>query len=357
MSIRLRRAATGKSVLAFVGVIALSALGLQLGAASASAADGPEIDLSGAYNRTSISSNAALACGGGPGFDGSGHFYSDSALADSGVVPGTVLHSGAHQFTWPNVPVCTADSVAFAGQTIAVTPPVGASELAILGAAVEGGKSANITVTYTDSSTASPTLSFADWGGYNGAVVTTHWRNDDAGFEPGSFNVYAATVPLDPAKTVASITLPNNNQMLAFAADFVAAPAFTAASPPTTVSIGTSFSYVFAASGTPTPALTVSGTLPAGLIFHADGTLSGTPTTTGSSTFTVTADNAVTTTTTPPITITVRAAATEPEDDGDGDSSGLAATGTDILPLVGVALAALLAGLALIVTTRRRRHG
>ncbi|WP_208641991.1 beta strand repeat-containing protein, partial [Arthrobacter oryzae] len=74
-----------------------------------------------------------------------------------------------------------------------------------------------------------------------------------------------------------------------------AAPVFTAASPPSTAAAGTPYSYTFTASGTPAPTFRVSsGTLPAGLSLNATtGVLSGTPTTAGTSTFTVTAANGV----------------------------------------------------------------
>ena len=86
-----------------------------------------------------------------------------------------------------------------------------------------------------------------------------------------------------------------------------AAPVFTAASPATTATVGQAYSYVFAASGAPDPTFAVaSGALPAGLTLTDDGTLSGTPTTAGTSTFTVAAVNGVApAATTGQITVTV----------------------------------------------------
>jgi len=89
------------------------------------------------------------------------------------------------------------------------------------------------------------------------------------------------------------------------------APTFTADTPPTTGTVGTAYTYTFAATGAPAPTFAVAtGTLPAGLTLNAtSGVLSGTPTTAGPSTFTVSAHN----TTAPDavsgsITITVAAA-------------------------------------------------
>jgi licheninase len=74
-----------------------------------------------------------------------------------------------------------------------------------------------------------------------------------------------------------------------------AAPVFTASSPPATATVGTAYTYTFAASGNPAPTFRVaSGALPAGLSLNAtSGVLSGTPTTAGPATFTVAATNGV----------------------------------------------------------------
>ncbi len=79
------------------------------------------------------------------------------------------------------------------------------------------------------------------------------------------------------------------------AQDIRLAPELTAAAPPATALVGTPYSYTFAASGNPAPTFAVaSGTLPAGLALDASsGVLSGTPTTKGTRTFTVSAANGV----------------------------------------------------------------
>ena len=81
------------------------------------------------------------------------------------------------------------------------------------------------------------------------------------------------------------------------------APAITSAS---SVSFAKGFagSFTPSASGTPTPTITESGTLPAGLTFSG-GVLSGTPTTVGSSTVTLTAKNGVGPAVTQSLTINV----------------------------------------------------
>jgi hypothetical protein len=73
------------------------------------------------------------------------------------------------------------------------------------------------------------------------------------------------------------------------------APAFTSGTPPSSVTVGSSYSYTFAASGSPAPAFSVaSGNLPPGVaLAPGDGVLSGAPTTPGTFTFSVAASNGV----------------------------------------------------------------
>src|SRR5207245_2387260 len=71
--------------------------------------------------------------------------------------------------------------------------------------------------------------------------------------------------------------------------------------------VGAPYSYSFVATGTPAPTYSVaSGSLPAGLSLDAaTGVLSGTPTSSATATFTVSASNGVSPdAVTPPLTIT-----------------------------------------------------
>ncbi len=68
------------------------------------------------------------------------------------------------------------------------------------------------------------------------------------------------------------------------------APAFPVAPVPLSGTVGTAYSYSFAATGYPAPTVAVSGgSLPSGLSLNtATGVLSGTPTAAGASSFEVT---------------------------------------------------------------------
>ncbi|MBF4635918.1 DUF3494 domain-containing protein [Agreia pratensis] len=138
----------------------------------------------------------------------------------------------------------------------------------------------------------------------------------------------------------------------------VGCPAITSGKP-TDATSGTSYSYTVTASGTPTPTFTVTGgTLPAGLSLDSTtGVISGTPSTPGSSTFTISATNSVDSVSE---TYTVVTAAPTPDSDTpSGESTGsknsLAATGLDATGLVAGGSALLAAGLVLSLRLGRRR--
>jgi hypothetical protein len=141
------------------------------------------------------------------------------------------------------------------------------------------------------------------------------------------------------------------------------APTITSPAP-AGATVGTPYSHTVTATGTPTPVYAVTaGTLPAGLTLDVTtGVISGTPTTPGSSQFTVTASNGVTPDTSATYTVTTVPAAVAPVPPVDSPTpdtgpTELAATGSDAsAPIAGAALL-LLAGIGLTaaVSIRRRR--
>jgi hypothetical protein len=81
------------------------------------------------------------------------------------------------------------------------------------------------------------------------------------------------------------------NTAVALSQGPLAPTTFSAKAPPAPV-VGTNYSYQFAANGVPTPTFAVeSGSLPAGLELASDGSVTGTPTAPGPSTFVVRAIN------------------------------------------------------------------
>jgi YVTN family beta-propeller protein len=122
-----------------------------------------------------------------------------------------------------------------------------------------------------------------------------------------------------------------------------AQPFITSGTPPAP-QVATPYSFTVTTRSRPAATFAVTGgTLPAGLSLNsATGVLSGTPTTPGTSTFTITATNGVGTDATATYTLTAAL-------------STLAATGADARPAVDVGLAMLLLGAVLLLAGRRER--
>ncbi|MCJ1714764.1 ice-binding family protein [Microbacterium sp. M1A1_1b] len=148
---------------------------------------------------------------------------------------------------------------------------------------------------------------------------------------------------------------------------------------PTTATAGTPYSFPVTATGTPTPTYTATG-LPAGLTINGTtGVISGTPTTPGSSTVTITASNGTPPNDTQTVVITVQptattsptptpsAPATTPATPGatptataggggNTPTGQLAFTGSDPTVPLGIAGALLAAGIGMAVIARHRRR-
>ncbi len=175
---------------------------------------GTPADLSASYNTVGIASDGktfALTSG----LDGGGVSYSGALLGRS--------------VTWQNVPFSLGppdalDTVSCRGQVVPL--PSGAySGLWLLGAAINGGRrSQDLTVTYTDGTTAALTQSFSDWyapgrfPGESRAVSMPYRNNGDGSKDSRTFYAYSYGFSLDPAKTVRSLTLPADESVKLLAA-------------------------------------------------------------------------------------------------------------------------------------------
>lgn len=149
-------------------------------------------------------------------------------------------------------------------------------------------------------------------------------------------------------------------------------PAITSGTPPTATA-GTPYRFRVTATGTPAPTYTVtSGALPAGLTLNAaTGAITGTPTTPGTSTFSITATNGIVPPVSATYTLTIKkAAAPTPTlaptpvptstSGGGAPASGttgsgeLAFTGSHIAASASLASVLVATGFALIALSRRR---
>jgi predicted alpha-1,2-mannosidase len=151
----------------------------------------------------------------GAALDGSLNSYSANAMQAAGVVPNQPFQFAGATFTLSDG-TAPLDNVIANGQTIELPPGTAGSTLVFLGSAHNGPASGQATLTYTDGTMTSFTLSFDDWTLNGGASKATQpvvlkmtYRKQSNGSKDGSANyLFAAEVPLEAGKTVASVTLP-----------------------------------------------------------------------------------------------------------------------------------------------------
>jgi hypothetical protein len=163
------------------------------------------------YDNAGISDDSSTSCA---NFDGDGYSYSAAALSAAGLKPGGTVSADGLSFTWPSVASCANDNILAAGQTMLVSGTSGASKLGLLESSSNGSTSGPVTITYTDGTSTTETLSSSDWAGGPGtnetAVATMSYRNMvSGGSQAITMYVYATTVPVDSSKTVASVTFPD----------------------------------------------------------------------------------------------------------------------------------------------------
>ena len=182
--------------------------------------------LAGAYNAVSVTDLATAKAG---NFDGGGASFSAAALAAAGVTPGGTVTVGtgdaAIAYTWPE-PVGTPNSVAPAGQTIAVGGQ--GTHLAILASAASGGGvNPELTLTYTDGTVSKQPVFFPNWlpqaSGLGGATVAVKSLGRNSATNPNvyeyptyGYQVYSNLVRLNPSKELASVVLPNESRLKIF---------------------------------------------------------------------------------------------------------------------------------------------
>ncbi|MEJ2854285.1 MULTISPECIES: right-handed parallel beta-helix repeat-containing protein [unclassified Saccharothrix] len=177
-----------------------------------------------AFNNVGISNDLNPKAG---GISKSGRSFSGQALEAAGIrYPSAVV--GGVTFDWPQRYYGFPDNVKAAGQKITVSGS--GTKLAFLGAATFGTQTGTGTVTYTDGSSTAFTLSFGDFwastpiaGNTQAAFMPYHnkppttYNLASTGRDEQDVRLWSTSVPLDPTKTVASVTLPNVGGPLATA--------------------------------------------------------------------------------------------------------------------------------------------
>ena len=194
-------------------IIQSANINLAVSAALGTGGAGTPVDLSAAYNVYGIYADGSTYNTGG--LDGGGYSYSYKALTSSRVPYGIQMNFGP-----PN----QLDAVSGTGLPIAL--PAGQfSQLNLLATGVQGDQESEpIIVTYTDGSTSQFTRFFSDWytpGNFPGEIdaVAMPYRNVSNGTQDDrTFNLYGYPLLLDNTKTVQSLTLPNDRDLVLLAA-------------------------------------------------------------------------------------------------------------------------------------------
>ena len=174
----------------------------------------PYPSLAAARNNVGISDDATPGAG---NFDGGNASFSAQALAAAtpSLTPGATFTHNGLTFTWPDAQPGSPDNVvagsSAGGQTIAISGS--GTTLGLIGAGDYGSPSGTATVTYTDGTTESHSVSFADWwsnAATGGDILTTlPYLNNSNGRLDQRVSLYYAPIPLQPGKTVQYLTLPD----------------------------------------------------------------------------------------------------------------------------------------------------
>jgi len=153
------------------------------------------------------------------GFDGAGHTYSYNQLGNGQVnYAGTTFTLGS-----PTVPNAITD-----GAVYTLPTPGNYATVYVIGAAITTGQvNQPFTLTYADTNgPVTQTVSMSSWAqaaGYGGesVVASTTYANTGAGGQiSGTYDLYGYQIPVDPTRTLVSVTLPNTRNVVVMALGF-----------------------------------------------------------------------------------------------------------------------------------------
>jgi hypothetical protein len=168
----------------------------------------------GTFNRTGIVNDGSTF---GGGFDGDGFALSAQLLGSSLTFNGKTFVLG--------VPGA-ANVARAAGQTVSNIGAAAGTSLSFLAAGVNGNQfNQTFTLTYTDGTTQAFTQSISDWAtpqNFSGESVARSMAYRDfnnGGQQFLTVHVYAYSAPLNSAKRLQSLTLPNNGNVNVLAVD------------------------------------------------------------------------------------------------------------------------------------------
>ena len=182
---------------------------------------GTQVNLASAFNATGIYTDGTTFDG-SAGLDAGGTAYSANLLGDQSGPTSVVVNDVQYNIAAANQP----NIVFGAGNTISL-PAGHYKQIRLLGTGVQGAQTAQpIVITYTDGfrekKTFQQTLtqSFSDWFSpakfqNESEVFAMPYRDLNDGTQDNrTFNLYQYILPLDSGKTVQSIELPNNRDLI-----------------------------------------------------------------------------------------------------------------------------------------------
>jgi hypothetical protein len=170
--------------------------------------------LSSTFNDVGITADNNTAPG---NWDGGGASFSETALTNASAAPGATIKSGGVTYTFPNVAAGTNDNTVAEGQTIAISGSE--PDLGFLVSASYGPATGTGTITYSDGSTQSYTLTAPDWfsttppSGGALAISSAYQNRQGNTTYSGSANIFSENIPLTSGKTVSSVTLPSGSAL------------------------------------------------------------------------------------------------------------------------------------------------
>jgi len=171
-----------------------------------------------AFDNAGISDDANVSAA---NFDSDGNSYSAQALAAAGLTAGKPFVAGGITYTWPLPAPGYPDNAITSGQQVTVNAPAGTRQLGFLGSASGGPSQGIVTLHYSDGSAAKYWLGLSDWTlnagrsapSFGNQVAASMPYRNCAGCSGGRDNtatdVFSAALPVNPAKTLASVTLPS----------------------------------------------------------------------------------------------------------------------------------------------------
>jgi hypothetical protein len=176
---------------------------------------GSYANLAASFNDVGITADTDTAPG---NFDGGDASFSETALTNAGAGPGASITSAGVTFTFPDVAAGTNDNTVAEGQTIDMS---GSGTLGFLVSASYGPDTGTGTITYTDGSTQSYTLTVPDWWSTTAPSGGTVAVNSAYQNRPGNTtyaqtgDIFSIPITLTAGKTVASVTLPPGGPLAA----------------------------------------------------------------------------------------------------------------------------------------------